>query len=232
MRIMKRRGCRVARGGDRSRSLAAALVSAASAGSSGQSAKGGTYRVGWESSFGWTNSFDPTGEYLANGFAIYSNLHAARSRRFNHVAGPKGNIVVPDLAQAVPKPTNGGKTVHVQAQERDQVGAAREPRDHVAGRQVRDRAARTAEERGAVRLLLQHHHGAGTPTARARRSRSPASRRRTRRRSSFNLTQPAGDFPFRMTMPAVFPMPQEVAKCFEGKPGALRSATSSRPGRT
>ena len=185
MRTYEAKGCRC-----RSRSLlgaaalTAALVSAASAGASEQSAKGGTYRVGWESSFGWTNSFDPTGEYLANAFAIYSNLLLRTLVGYNHVAGPQGNIVVPDLATSVPKPTNGGKTLHVQAQERDQVGAAREPRDHVEGRQVRGRAARTAEERSAVRLLLQRHQGAGTLQQGRRRSRSPASRRRTRRRSS------------------------------------------------
>ena len=46
----------------------------------------------------------------------------------------------------------------------------------------------------------------------------------------FNLTQPAGDFNYRMTMPAVAPMPQEVAKCFEGKPGRYgRFVISSGP---
>ncbi len=139
--------------------LTAALVSVASAGPVSQSQKGGTYRVGWESSFGWTNSFDPTGEYLANGFVIYSNLMLRNLVTFNHVAGPAGNIVVPDLATSVPKPTNGGQDVHVQAQERSQVGAAREPCDHLAGRPVRSRAAGAAEERSAVRLLLQRHPG-------------------------------------------------------------------------
>ena len=50
-------------------------------------------------------------------------------------------------------------------------------------------------------------------------SRSPGIKTPNARTIVFNLTQPAGDFPFRMTMPAVAPMPQEVAKCFEGKPG-------------
>ncbi|MGH3137450.1 MAG: hypothetical protein ACRDPV_13265, partial [Gaiellaceae bacterium] len=90
--------------------LTVALVSAASAGPSKSDQRGGTYRVGWETAFGWTNSFDPTGEYLANGFTIYSNLMLRTLVQFNHVVGPKGNIVVPDLATSVPKPTNGGKT--------------------------------------------------------------------------------------------------------------------------
>src|SRR5262245_37929733 len=92
--------------------LTAALVSAASAGAEGKSAKsakGGTYRVGWESSFGFTDAFDPTGEYLANAFAINTNLLLRGLVGYNHLEGAKGNIIVPDLATAVPKPTNGGK---------------------------------------------------------------------------------------------------------------------------
>src|SRR4029450_4109659 len=89
--------------------LPAALVSAASAEPQGKSAKGGTYRVGWESSFGFTNNFDPTGEYLANAFAINTNLLLRGLVGYNHLEGAKGNIVVPDLATTVPKPTNGGK---------------------------------------------------------------------------------------------------------------------------
>jgi peptide/nickel transport system substrate-binding protein len=89
--------------------LTAALVSAASAGPQGKSAKGGTYRVGWESSFGFTDNFDPTGEYLANSFAINTNLLLRGLVGYNHEEGAKGAVVVPDLATTVPKPTNGGK---------------------------------------------------------------------------------------------------------------------------
>ena len=67
-----------------------------------------TYDAG--SSFGFTGNFDPTGEYLANAFAIYSNLLLRNLVTFNHVEGPKGNIVVPDVATSVPRPTNGGRT--------------------------------------------------------------------------------------------------------------------------
>ena len=89
--------------------LTAVLVSAASAEPRAESAKGGTYRVGWESSFGFNDNFDPTGEYLANAFAINTNLLLRGLIGYNHVAGPAGAKVVPDLATSVPKPTNGGK---------------------------------------------------------------------------------------------------------------------------
>ena len=71
---------------------------------------GGTYKVGWESAFGFTDAFDPTGEYLGAAWAIYSNLLVRTLVGYNHVAGAAGNVIVPDIATSVPKPTNGGKT--------------------------------------------------------------------------------------------------------------------------
>ena len=46
----------------------------------------------------------------------------------------------------------------------------------------------------------------------------------------FTLTEPTGDFLMRLALPATGPIPQEVAKCFEGKPGAYgRYVISSGP---
>src|SRR5205085_12084148 len=46
----------------------------------------------------------------------------------------------------------------------------------------------------------------------------------------FKLTKPVGDFNLRMSMPATAPIPEEVAKCFEGKPGDYgRDVVSSGP---
>ena len=54
--------------------------------------------------------FDPTGEYYTFSWAIQSNLMIRTLVGYDHVAGPAGNMLVPDLATAVPKPTDGGKT--------------------------------------------------------------------------------------------------------------------------
>ena len=54
-------------------SVAASVVTASNKHSSTLKA-GGTYRVGWESSFGFTDNFDPTGEYLGSAWGIYTNL--------------------------------------------------------------------------------------------------------------------------------------------------------------
>src|SRR5207245_11034912 len=46
----------------------------------------------------------------------------------------------------------------------------------------------------------------------------------------FHLTKPTGDFNLRMSMPATAPIPEEVGKCFEGKPGDYgRDVVSSGP---
>ena len=159
MRIMKRRIAVPVAAVLAIAAAATVLVSSASGGPEAQVAKGGTYRVGWESSFGWTNSFDPTGEYLANAFAINTNLLLRGLIGYNHVGGPAGATIVPDLATKVPKPTNGGKRYTFTIKNGVRFGPPREPPDHVAGREVRGRAFGTTEERSAVRLLLHGHQG-------------------------------------------------------------------------
>ena len=66
---------------------------------------GGVYRVAFEQAFGFTDGFDPTGEYLIYSFAIESNLMVRTLVGYDHVAGPAGNRLVPDIATTVPRPT-------------------------------------------------------------------------------------------------------------------------------
>ena len=69
----------------------------------------GPIASGGSRSFGWTNNFDPTGEYLANAFAIYSSLLAATWWRTT-TRGAPATWSLPDIATTVPTPTNGGRT--------------------------------------------------------------------------------------------------------------------------
>ena len=57
-----------------------------------------------------SDSFDPTGEYLGDAWGILSGLMVRNLVSYKHVAGGPGNVIVPDIATSVPKPTNGGKT--------------------------------------------------------------------------------------------------------------------------
>jgi peptide/nickel transport system substrate-binding protein len=198
--------------------LTAGLVSAATAGPSASDQRGGTYRVGWESSFGWTNSFDPTGEYLANGFAIYSNLMLRTLVGFNHVEGPAGNIVVPDLATSVPKPTNGGTryTYRLKSGIRWGPPVNRE----ITSRDVKYALERAARPKNGAQYGFYYPVIKGwTEYANGERKSLTGIRTPNAKTIVFDLTQPTGDFNYRMTMPLTAAMPQEVAKCFEGKPG-------------
>jgi peptide/nickel transport system substrate-binding protein len=212
--------------------LTVALVSAASARpdtQSTQSQRGGTYRVGWETAFGWTDSFDPTGEYLANAFTIYSNLMLRTLVQFNHVVGPAGNIVVPDLATSVPKPTNGGKTYtfHLKNGIRWGPPVNRE----ITSNDVRYGIERMARPKNGAQYGFYFTVIQGLDKYAKGEAKSISGIKTPNKKTiSITLTQPTGDFPFRMTMPAVAPMPPEVLKCFEGKVGKYgRYVVSSGP---
>jgi peptide/nickel transport system substrate-binding protein len=179
---------------------------------------GGTLNVGWEANFGFTNNFDPTGEYLGEAFGIYDNLLVRTLIGYKHAAGAEGNALVPDIATSVPKPTNGGKTYtfHLKSNIKfsPPVNRAVTSKDFVT---AMDRLANpkdggqyafyytvikgwTAYAQGKAKSIS----GISTPNANT---------------IVFNLTQPTGDFLYRMAMPATGPMPVEVTKCFEGQPG-------------
>ena len=188
MRIMKRRVAVPVAVALAIAAAATVLVSSASGGPEAKTAKGGTYRVGWESSFGWTDNFDPTGEYLANAFAINTNLLLRGLIGYNHVAGPAGAVIVPDLATTVPKPTNGGKrytfTLKTGVKWGPPVNRA------ITSQDVKYAVERMARPKngGAVRLLLHRDQGLRTRTARARRSRLPGIKTPNAKTIVFNLT--------------------------------------------
>jgi peptide/nickel transport system substrate-binding protein len=199
--------------------LTAALVSAASAGPQGKSAKGGTYRVGWESSFGFTDNFDPTGEYLANAFAINTNLLLRGLVGYNHVEGALGAVVVPDLATTVPKPTNGGKRYTFKLKKGIKFGPP--VNREITSKDVKYALEREARPKNGAQYAFYLNGVIKGWDSYAKGEGKSISGIRTPNAKTivFDLTQPTGDFMLRLGMPATFPMPQEVAKCFEGKPG-------------
>ncbi len=198
---------------------ATVLVSSASGGPEAQVAKGGTYRVGWESSFGWTNSFDPTGEYLANAFAINTNLLLRGLIGYNHVGGPAGAVIVPDLATKVPKPTNGGKRYTFTIKNGVRFGPPLNRQ--ITSSDVRYAVERLARPKNGAQYGFYYTVIKGFDAYADGKAKSISGIKTPNARTViFDLTAPTGDFLMRLGMPAVFPMPQEVAKCFEGKPGA------------
>jgi peptide/nickel transport system substrate-binding protein len=203
--------------------LAAAILAALALGAGGSAAPkaGGAYRVGWETSFGFTDNFDPTGEYLNLGLGMLSNLVVRTLVGYDHVAGPAGNKLVPDLATTVPAPTDGGKTYtfHLKPVK--------------FGPPV-DRALTSADVRYALERLANPKDGGEygfyyTPivgwdayaAGKAKTITGIASPNAST--VVFHLTRPTGDFLYRLAMPAAGPIPHEVAGCFEGQAGRYGS---------
>ena len=209
--------------------LTAGLVSAASAGSEAQSAKGGTYRVGWESTFGWSDAMDPTGEYLANFIAIYTNLLGRNLVGYNHVVGTAGGVPIPDLATAIPKPTNGGKrwTFRLKSGIRFGPPVNRE----ITSSDIKYALERLADPKNGGQYAFYFNVIRGFEAVGKGEAQSVSGITTPNAKTIvFNLTTPTGDLPKRLGMPAAGPIPHEVADCFKGKPGEYgRFVISSGP---
>jgi peptide/nickel transport system substrate-binding protein len=199
--------------------VAAALATTVAAKPSKHSTSlaGGTYRVGWESSFGFTGGFDPTGEYLGEAFAVLSSLMVRTLVGYNHVEGAAGNAVVPDLATSLPEPTNGGKTYTFQLKPGIKFGPpVSRP---VTSQDIKYAFERLANPKNAPQYAFYYTPIKGFADVGAGKAKTISGIATPNPRTVvFNLTKPVGDFLLRLSMPATGPIPAEVGKCFDGKP--------------
>src|SRR4051812_28885790 len=190
-----------------------ATIGSAAPGKSGAATAGGSYRIGVEASFNWTDAFDPTGEYLGDAWGIYSNLLLRTVVGYNHVAGASGNKVVPDLATALPKPTNGGKTYtfHLKSGIKFAPPVNRE----ITSKDIAYALNRLANPKDGGQYAFYYTDIVGWANG---AKGKPVSGIKTPNDKTLviNLTAPSGDLLYRMSMPATAPMPAEVAKCFTG----------------
>jgi peptide/nickel transport system substrate-binding protein len=200
--------------------IAATTASAGSDGSqhagaagANKAAAGGVYRTEWQGSFDFTGGFDPTGEYLASAFGIYSNLLVRTLVGYNHVAGGPGNVVVPDIATDLGKVSNGGKTYTFKLKSGIKFGPP-------LNREVTSKDILFAFQRiGTPSLVAQYAFYydviKGMAAFKAGTSKVIAGIKTPDLKTIiFNLTVPTGDFRYRLAMPAAGPIPQEVAGCF------------------
>ena len=179
---------------------------------------GGTYRVAFEQSFGFTDGFDPTGEYYTFSWAIESNLMIRTLVGYDHVAGPAGNRLVPDIATAVPKPTDGGKTYTFQIKKGVKFGPpVNRP---VTAADILYAMERIAHPKDGAEYAFYYSPIVGFDAYAAGKAKTIAGIQ-TPNPSTIviHLNKPTGDFLYRMAMPATGPIPVEVAKCFEGEAG-------------
>jgi peptide/nickel transport system substrate-binding protein len=176
-------------------------------------AGGGTVRIGWEGEFGFTDGLDPTGEYLAEGWGILSSLLVRTLVGYRHVAGAPGDELVPDLATDLGSVSEDGLTVTFTLRDGVRFGPP-------LSRAITSDDVRFAFERiGTPPLLAPYAFYydvvAGMREFAAGESDTIAGIETPDERTVvFHLTQPTGDFAYRLSLPAAAPLPPEVAGCF------------------
>jgi peptide/nickel transport system substrate-binding protein len=193
-----------------------------------KAAAGGVFRVEWESSFDFTDSFDPTGEYLADAFGIYSNLLVRTLVGYNHVAGAPGNVIVPDLATNTGVISNGGKTYTYHLKDGIKFGP---PLNRaITSKDILFAFQRIGTPAIGAQYAFYYDVIKGMKAFEAGKAKVIAGIKTPDPKTIiFNLTVPTGDFRYRLSMAAAGPMPQEVAGCFT-KPGEYgRYVISSGP---
>jgi peptide/nickel transport system substrate-binding protein len=189
----------------------------AATGDEGQPTKGGTLRVQTEA-FEWTGNFDPTGEYLGTAFGFYTNMLVRTLMGYRHSGGAEGNELVPDLADSEPEVSEDGKTYTYTLRDGVTFGPP-------LSRQVTSKDVYYAFKRiGTESIVAQYGFyytviegmaeftAAGGLTKKGNEIsgiETPDDKTIT-----FHLTQPTGDFNYRVGMPAAGPIPEEVAGCF------------------
>jgi peptide/nickel transport system substrate-binding protein len=193
-----------------------------------KAAAGGVYRTEWQGSFDFTGGFDPTGEYLASGVGIYTNMLVRTLVGYNHVAGAPGNIVVPDLATDLGKVTNNGKTYTFKLKSGVKFGPP-------LNREITSKDILFAFQRiGTASLVAQYgfYYDVIKGMAAFKSGKSKVIqgiKTPDLKTVIFDLTVPTGDFRYRLAMPAAGPMPQEVAGCFTQANEYGRYVISSGP---
>ena len=191
-------------------------------------AKGGVYRVGVEKSFAFTNEFDPTGEYIVYALSFYSNLLLRTLLNYKHVAGPPGNELVPDLATSLPQVSSDGLTWTFHLKDGIKFGPP-------VSREITSKDILYSFERiGTKSLIAQYGFYYSVIEGMDDFSQGKAKtisgiETPDPKTIVFHLTEPTGDFGYRLSMPATAPIPPEVGKCYTKAGDYGRDVIASGP---
>jgi peptide/nickel transport system substrate-binding protein len=196
-------------------------------GQAGAVTKGGIYRMAG-SSYEFTGGFDPTGEYLGTALGLYSNLLLRNLVGYQHVNGAAGNELVPDLATDLGEISDDGLTYTFTLKDGVMFGPP-------VSRPITSKDVAYAFERiGTEALVAQYGFyytvikGMAEFTAGDAKTISGIETPDDKT-IKFTLTQPTGDFLYRVAMPAAAPIPPEVGKCFKKAGEYGRNVVSSGP---
>ena len=190
--------------------------------------KGGTFRIS-AASFEYTSGFDPSGEYLGDNWAYYTNLLVRNLVTYAHVPGPPGNELYPDLAEEIPEPTAGGTEYTFTLKDGIEFSPPVDREitsDDILYAFERIGTKSVAAQYGFYYLDtiegLQDFYDGKADTI----SGIEAVDDKT---ITFTLTRPTGDFLYRLAMPAAGAVPREVGSCFEKAGEYGRYLISSGP---
>jgi peptide/nickel transport system substrate-binding protein len=189
---------------------------------------GGTYRVDVETSFDFTDAFDPTGEYTAVGWSFYT-LMIRKLMTYRHVAGAEGNEPVPDLAAEEPEVSDDGLTYTFTLKDGIRFGppVSRE----ITSQDIAYAFNRIANpDIGSFGYPNYYTVISGFQDVIDGKAKTVSGIETPDDKTIvFTLDKPAGDFLYRVAMPATGPVPEEVAKCFPKAGDYGRYAISSGP---
>jgi peptide/nickel transport system substrate-binding protein len=219
-------------GGDEGSGGGGTSTSGGENGGLNKATKGGTYRISG-SSFEFTGGFDPTGEYLGTAFAFYSNLLLRNLVNYKHMSGAEGNKLYPDLATDMGQVSDDGKTYTFTLKDGVKFGPP-------LNRDITSKDIQYAFERiGTPALVaqygfyynvidgMQEYTAAGGLTKSGNKLKGIETP--DDKTIVFHLTDPTGDFLYRLAMPAAAPIPEEVAGCFKKAGEYGRDVISSGP---
>ncbi len=198
----------------------------------GEPKAGGTFRMQTDA-FEWTGNFDPTGEYLGTALGFYSNLLLRSLLGYKHVSGPDGNELIPDLAEDMPEISDDGLTYTFTLRK----GVKFAP---PVDREVTSKDVLYAFKRiGTESLVAQYGFYYDVIEGMSEFKEAGGLSKKGNEISgiqtpddstiTFKLTEPTGDFLYRVGMPAAGPIPEEVGKCFMKAGEYGRFVVSSGP---
>ncbi|MGH2806455.1 MAG: ABC transporter substrate-binding protein, partial [Actinomycetota bacterium] len=175
------------------------------------------------------NTLDPSSEYTSFGFALHSNLLSRTLLNYRHVAGTRGNELLPDLAESLPEISDDGLTYTFTLD--DAAGFGPPLKRDITSDDVAYAFERLATPRtgagysfyyeSAIEGMAEFADGASDEIAGIETPDEDT--------IVFHLLRPTGDFLYRLAMPATAPIPEEIARCFPEGEGYGRHLVSSGP---
>jgi peptide/nickel transport system substrate-binding protein len=148
---------------------------------------------------------------------------------YKHQPGAAGNELIGDLATAAPTPTDNGLTYTYKLRSGVKFGPP--VNRAVTSKDVAYAMNRLANPNDGGQYAFYYTVIKGWDAVANGKAKTVSGITTPDNQTIvFHLTKPAGDFNLRMSMPATAPIPEEVGKCFEGKPGDYgRDVVSSGP---